>query len=278
MTPEIKTSLPARISALLRFLGEILDSFWAFVVSLPSKLTAPFKKSENLVTPEDDTEKKCAGPPKEPPIVPNVMPPPPSDQESNKCRYPKTPWWKTALEFIAVGAVIWYTVETHRTNTLTDQALGDARKNFAQDQRPWVWVEAPELFHLKVGDVPRLNFQIINYGKTPAIARTVVFLYAEPIPNPQTIRTYQQAPVPFYEYILPPGAAKTSYSTAHARDILGKKEYDLIMSGQATVIAGGRVVYRDLGGNSYESVFCVTPILPSGTPTNCPAPELNHMK
>jgi hypothetical protein len=155
--------------------------------------------------------------------------------------------------------------------------LRDARENFINDQRPWVWVEFPAPFHLKVGDLATLNVQFFNYGKTPAIAKHVVFLFAAIAPTPQIIKNFQQFPVSPYSDIIPPGGTKFTWSTASGHEVVDQKMYDMIMSGKATVIAGGRIIYTDLGGNTYDSAFCYMP-QNSGAIVNCPAPELNYMK
>jgi hypothetical protein len=165
-----------------------------------------------------------------------------------------------------------------RANELAERNNSLARLSFAKDQRPWVWIATPELFHVEVGDLVMLNVQFINYGKTPAIARTSVFLYAETNLNPNTIKTLQQNQMPPYTMIIAPGQVpKPTFTTATSSEKLQKKDYDLIMSNNGMLVVGGRIEYTDLQGNPYESVFCVTR-LATGAIANCPGPELNYMK
>jgi hypothetical protein len=123
--------LSARIVAAQRFLSRILDSFLAFVVSLPSKLGTPFKKIVNRIAPKDDTEKEGTGSQLQSPVVSKVVPSPPSDEKTKKTVHIYTPWWKTLLEFAAVGTVMWYTFEAHQANTISTNSM-------KQSQRPWI--------------------------------------------------------------------------------------------------------------------------------------------
>jgi hypothetical protein len=55
-------SLSARISAWHRRLGEILDAFWIFLISLFSQLRAPFQKSHQPIHPQGNTDTQTDNP------------------------------------------------------------------------------------------------------------------------------------------------------------------------------------------------------------------------
>lgn len=191
MKPETKPSLSARISYWLQRLREILGSFWVVVVSLFSKLTAPFNKSVNLITPKDNTGKKRNGPPREPSIIPKVVPAPPANDEPAKCRYPQTPWWKTTAELIGIAAVVAYTVFSgfqmyyagqQATAAITasaaaTQTLKTIQGQFQLDQRPYVLILGYAVADPKTGKPtsPKVGKPVIviisfkNVGKSPAL-------------------------------------------------------------------------------------------------------------
>jgi hypothetical protein len=129
---------PSRISEWLRRLRNKSLSFLKLLSFWISKLTAPFKKLPHPITIEDDSEKESTGSQEQSTILSQVMPSPPYCDYPQTCRYRGTPRWKTLLEVIAVGTVIWYTIEAHRANEIATNAM-------QQNQRPWVGpiVEAP---------------------------------------------------------------------------------------------------------------------------------------
>jgi hypothetical protein len=204
--------------------------------------------------------------------------PPPSEKEKiEKKREKFFKWAKTLLEVLAFLALVAYVCETKRTNDLTERAITDAHNNFIEDQRPWIWFETPDPFHFKAGDRPTLNFQLVDYGKTPAIVRSMVFLQTANTLDAKTIREIQQREPEPNDIIIAPGQKHPTLTTAYSTTPLIKHDYDLIASGRAHLVAGGRITYKDFNGRQYETWFCVER-LPNGSVGYCAAPELNGMK
>jgi hypothetical protein len=209
-------------------------------------------------------------------VTVDSLPPPSEEEKTERKRASRFKWGKAILEVLAFLAVVAYVCETKRTNDLTERALTAAHNNFVKDQRPWVWIETPEPFHFKVGEAPSLNIQVVDYGKTPAIVRLIVFLQLANTLDAETIRAVQQHGLG-QTIIIAPGQKHLTFTTAYSSTPLVKHDYDLIASGQAHLIAGGRVAYTDLTGQKYESWFCVER-LPNGSIGYCAAPELNGLK
>jgi hypothetical protein len=131
LAPEKEPSSSPRISSWLRRLREILASFWTAVLSLFSKLRAPFQEFINSITPKHHTEDKEGGPPKKPPIIPNVVPSPPSDEKAKKTVYVYTPWWKTLAEMVGIIAIVAYTIVSYCQ-------WQTAKDTLVASERPWV--------------------------------------------------------------------------------------------------------------------------------------------
>jgi hypothetical protein len=185
LEPETKPSLSARISSVLRHLGEILVSFWAFVVSMFSKLRAPRSEVKGAVSQKNDTGKKRKGSPKPPPVIAEVMPTPPPDEKPEKCRYQHTPWWKTTAEMLGIAAVVVYTVfsgfQMHYAHQqavagtsaaqAATESLKTIKEQFQLDQRPYIAVinyETAKLNPFIKGKPIWVNIVFKNLGKSPA--------------------------------------------------------------------------------------------------------------
>jgi hypothetical protein len=144
LKPETEPSLFSRIYLWLRFFRDKSVSFWKSVPYLFSKLAAPFKQFAELISPKDDTGKEGYRTPKEPPIIPDVVPSRPRDGEPEKCKYPHTPWWKTALEVAAVITVVGYTTVACFQLRAMLEANKLAQKTFDAAQRPYIGINTVE--------------------------------------------------------------------------------------------------------------------------------------
>jgi hypothetical protein len=165
LAPETKPSLFARISSWLRRLREILASFWGSARSLLSRLAAPFKKFDYLITPKHNTEKEGAGSHKEPPIITEIMPTPPPDEKAKKTVYVYTPWWKTGAEMLGIAAIIVYTIVSYcQWETAKDTLIAS--------ERPWVTLDVgisgPFIIDANGANV-RTRMTLQNVGHSPAI-------------------------------------------------------------------------------------------------------------
>jgi hypothetical protein len=253
LAPETRQSLSARIYALQQRLDRLLDSSWLWVVSLFSKLVAPFKKLVSLIAQKDDTEKKGDGRQEEPSIIPKVVPAQPSNDKPEQCRYPQTPWWKTTAEMVGIVAILVYTV-------ITGVSLSDARKNFIKDQRPYIWNINTQIPHVKLGDKMSWNIQYNNFGRSPAIGvafRCQIRLVAHNTPELKDM--YEPIHKKGYEYegfIVPPSDS-TNWSTCESEEIITQQDLDMMN----TYDGGAKLVifyeYYDTGRNPYTSTVCM---------------------
>lgn len=72
--------------------------------------TEPGKVLRESISPQNKTKNEGTGAPEQSSVVSDIVPSPPSNDKTEKCRYPTTPWWKTAAEMIGIGAVVAYTI------------------------------------------------------------------------------------------------------------------------------------------------------------------------
>jgi hypothetical protein len=264
--PGTKFPLSARIVAAQRSLARIVDSSWAFWVSLFSKVRTPIKKLVDRIIQKYHTEEKGTGAPKEMPIIPNGVPAPPSNDKAKKTVYVHTPWWKTLLEVLAVGAGCWYGwVAWHQW-----QAQLKAMK---VDQRAWVSIYVGE----KTG-----NFSITmnNTGKTPALKVTYTASFqggkrgiipdvdvstnsSSPItPNtpPEVVERLKREGYvkdrPLTGYVIAPnsGQEASSYKVRFLQV--------MAMPGAERGYVQGQITYVDIFGENHKTNFCYWTELP----------------
>jgi hypothetical protein len=211
-----------------------------------------------MMSQQDPTENKRTGSPKQTPITPNVVPPPPSDDKTEKCRYPGTPWWKTGLEVIAVGAACWY-------GWVAWNQWGAQINALKVDQRAWVSVPVPSVFPLNGASIPAVT-QITNTGKTPArrvegdVVATVLNKGEEPalgdfsIGHPHN-RVYvgaifPGAPIPITITVVHYGPKMAE--TIVPDDTLRQD----IANGKRFILFYGRITYYDVFGAQHWTQFC----------------------
>ena len=271
-----------RLSSFFRKLLSPLALLYTAVVALASfSKDTPMRESIPPQRNTDDAANRSenVSPPVVRAIVESLPPPPPptEEQRAKEKRDDRFKWLKFGLEVLAFGALVAYVCATIKTKNIAENSLAFSKESFAKDQRPWIWIETPQLFDLKVGQPPMLNIVFVNYGKSPAIAKTFVTLTIRANPDPREVKALQEYPISSYSVIIGPNQPKGIFSTAYNEQPLTQPTYNAITKGWVHVIIVGRVVYTDLIGNGYESWFCLDR-LPNGAISFCPAPELNGMK
>jgi hypothetical protein len=150
--------------------------------------------------------------------------------------------------------------ELQKSAAAADQGVTDARSNFENDERPYIWIrsmlDAPQFrlnpFNNNQGQI-LWDWHVINYGKTPA--QNVRFTQYMKIGNKPFVLSYgekednRSAPIPPNADIV--------FDTIISAPITPKQYADLIKT------AGGiqiKVVlnYSGLQGGTYETSFCLS--------------------
>jgi hypothetical protein len=285
---EKVSSSSSRNSDEPRGLSYILFSAFAFLVGwFLSKETLPVHKTGAGITPQDDTGKEGDGAPNQAPIIPNVMPAPPTNDKSQYCRYPHTPWWKTAAELIGIVAIVWYASITHSMWHEMQSQTATARQQIVIDQRAWLkFSDDPNTPFMK-GQPIGIPFHITNIGKTPAehLWWAVYTVFApmgeEPdlpsnhiVPNDMIYKLdrkeTRQVDIPHQEMeraLLYPtdhdDAAATLLEKVSENGKFRPKpfvspEWDRFAQGKSYVVAFGEVWYLDVFGVTHWTKFCVS--------------------
>jgi hypothetical protein len=172
--------------------------------------------------------------------------------------------------------------EARRSAAIAQQALTQAREQFRQDQRPYVWLTnnlgGPTLFV-----PPRSStsegyvawpWHYTNYGKTPAY--NVHFNGTMYIGDQASTRKH------IYERSkmaapLPPG--KDDFSTAvYNRSKVSLQDFQRLMGADGLIVVFGHFDYTDaFRDKKYETGFCFLH-LATGAVEWCPNPEENYIK
>lgn len=240
MALETKPSLSARISAWLRFLGDILDSSWAFVMSLFSKSRAPFQNSHQSIQPQGDTQKKAKyakgeSPLGESPAKPEV---PKTDTKKKKpcCSSACFLRWGNfvvqCLIFIAAsvyGGIAWnqWRTQLHAMKI---------------DQRAWVTVN-DILLGVQQDEDWTIRIRFKNTGKTPA-KNFVIWGAGESVTKGQ-IPTADETKLPGRGVIAPDGIFHSNLN------IVGRYDWKSI-----DLVIHGRIQYDSVFGHGHWTKFC----------------------
>lgn len=187
-------------------------------------------------------------------------------------------WGRLGVEVLLLLGLVIFTAQTYLANRSAANNLALGKQTLSAEQRPWIWIDNPGPFELQVGRVPALNFQLVNYGKTPGVVRSTMFLYGALIMNPYRIRDYQKRQVEPFSAIIAPSQRRPIVASGAGNEPLTQETYNAILQGEVILYAGGRVEYSGMDdGSHYESWFCVER-LPSGAVASCPSSDANGMK
>jgi hypothetical protein len=196
-----------------------------------------------------------------------------------------------ALTAIGQALVTYYQLSEMRSDGKQTQALQDtadvakeslniARKNFALDQRPYIWLtnDLPGPGFMETpSKAPNgqvlWNLQFMNYGRSPAhdVRFTVTTLAGEgAIVRARTIPPLNQFGSP-----MPPG--KVNFSTGVSREVVSRAEFTRLMGLDDALVMFGRFHYTDIAGTPYETTFCLRH-LRTGAVSFCAGSEWNSIK
>jgi hypothetical protein len=281
---QAKFSLHARIVSARQTLARILDSFWAWMILLFSKLTAPLNKFINFITPKSHTENEGDSRQFEPPIVPKIVPPPPPNDKPEQCRYPQTPWWKTTAEMVGIVAVVAYTIfsgfqmhyarQQARAGFIASKAATDNLKilkdQFQLDQRPYVAALVFQLVDFKSGKqivYPvkgkpiAVNILIKNLGKSPAF---FTVLHRHILFGTDAASEMKIEPPDKVRHGITTNIGEENYTTAvsvkdtYAAEVAWTPSNQIVnWDGSMPIVVFGRMSYQDGFGNSYCTPYVV---------------------
>ena len=285
--PETKPSLSARISAALRRLERVLDSFWVFVASTFSKCLAPLHKFINFIGPKHNTENKRTERQTRPAATSNVVPTTPTDYQGEECRYRDDPWWKTTAEMFGIAAVVAYTVfsgfqmhyarqQRDASNTAAQAAtatLNTMKAQFQMDQRPEISIVSLWLVSSQDKRIPQpiarkpviVTIQIKNVGKSPALRivlhRHVVFdLGAIRFEAPDT----SEGDMTLEQGMDNITTAVSMVDTYKYESIVFPTSEQLRWDGKSGIFVFGRISYEDRLGERYCLPFLAAPAIGGG--------------
>lgn len=164
--------------------------------------------------------------------------------------------------------------EARSANRLSDQALTNAKEQFRNDQRPYVWPAKVDPVPIKLREPIKANIFFVNYGKTPAFKQKshgkILVLGRKDTPE-NTLKELD----PFFDnfdeskvvggsaVLLPPGIPpdlmkSQAYITARSEVGLADQASVSILNKQDGSFAiVGVVIYFDAAGTHYRSDYCL---------------------
>lgn len=184
--------------------------------------------------------------------------------------------FKFWAEMVGLAVLIAYTTfaalqwcEMRKTNKLSGDALSNAKTQFQQDQRPYMWPAKFIPFPVKVKEPIRVNSYYVNYGKTPAlrqksIGKILVFSGEGTLAQADRFfATFDESKiVGGSEIIVPPGIPpdpKQSQAFATDRSDVAPvdaKAVNEINKTDGSYAVVGVITYYDAFGNHYRSDYC----------------------
>jgi hypothetical protein len=144
-------------------------------------------------------------------------------------------------------------------------ALNQARDQFQQDQRPYIWftnngVGSPQ-FHTTPNTNPTTghivwDWHYTNYGKSPAYGIQHIDHYIK-IGDAPFVRSYklpERRYRPEFGYLIPPG--KDDFSTIVSRPEITPEEYARLLRIDRGIAIKAHIRYLDGSGTLYETGLC----------------------
>jgi hypothetical protein len=181
------------------------------------------------------------------------------------------------LLMLTAGGALWQ-------SELTREALNATKLNFAQDERPYIWLannkDQPDFIDYDDSHkVIQWTYHLTNYGKSLAKDIHVVERYK--ILGGEEQRSYDVRQNLFMAP-LPPSTIQNNTITTNPETTVIKDANDAnhLLSMPGFLWIKVRITYSDLSGNKYDSQFCLMTL--SGTATAsqtmfCPVIEDTYM-
>ncbi len=187
-------------------------------------------------------------------------------------------FWVEVFALVGLG---FYVCETHRTNSLTQQALNKSDEHFRAEQRPWIianprfsgieTVTDPVTKKPNIRDVPFIKvgddlyrimiaIEVANTGHSPAL--NAVFTTSQVLVGPTSdVRQKVVSWTPQWRDDSTILATQVAPVTVGAEDgpTINNIQGLMVKSGQWEVYVVGAIKYEDVVGPSsppYETVYC----------------------
>ncbi len=172
---------------------------------------------------------------------------------------------KFIVEILALGGLIFYCVETRRTNNLTGVSIENAKHALQIQYRPWVG--AQKVFptvNVGVG-VVSISVEIGNAGNSPSL-HTVTYLEASPMFCMEDAKFTDHPP--YSKQRVRPSSAMLLPNTGGVIDPyrvnIPQNVWVLLNRGDCVLYAHGTVTYCDVFGYLHWQHFCANWV--RGTP------------
>jgi hypothetical protein len=185
----------------------------------------------------------------------------------------------SAATLILLILTVWYAhkqwQEAKRTadaavsaNGTSQKAFEQSRKQFSEEQRPYVWVTAtglggPEYYlppEIKPSDMSPhgqiyWTFHYTNYGK--AFAKNLIFSSSEIRLGKESHFRRSNGFIPL-KVGMPLPTSKDDFRTIVSEPGISKAEYDKLMNQDMGISIRMKAIYTDLDGGDYETSMCFT--------------------
>jgi hypothetical protein len=267
-----------------------ITSLRSDVNSLQKRMAELHKAQQQIGTPAKQVEHDIASKEPSPEVSANVhlRQTDNSDAQPYKQNEQRRDRIRIGVEFFGILLLIGTLVYSIRQYGVAQGAIKQAREQFAQDQRPYVWIgEATEAQKkLLNGQIPifidrngRIYWHVFytNYGKSPAVRLIAKSSFYTGAKSPDRLASGN--PKLFSSEIIsseddfrsgtvvPPG--KHDYTTLVSVNTFSPSALREIKSMDGGVAIGIRFEYNDLSGTTYYSYVCLTR-LATGAQSYCP--------
>jgi hypothetical protein len=222
--------------------------------------SAPWQKNKEAITPEAHANKESDSAPGQAASKFKIPQAPSNPQKPENRWYKTIDGWKTALEILAIPFAVGYAMVTY-------YQWQDLRRNFATEQRAWVFVQNGEInVHGAVGEMLATDLTVTNTGKTPAehITGNVILtvLFGNEAIDTEYSDGYLQFPVSSGT-VLPnvpqkfriTGVVKPKNGRS-GNLIIDESFGQALNAGLARIVLYGRLDYLDVNGRQHWVTFC----------------------
>jgi hypothetical protein len=195
-----------------------------------------------------------------------------AEREEDKARAKKN----YIVSVVTLIAVIVYAGITFWQGTLTRQSINNNTQQFQIEQRPYVWYLEhilPEDVRIVEGEQMRINFDWVNYGKTPALkSGGLGKIFCGPEAAQKVEKWFSllgdgTKPIvassgPDRQFVIPPVIVTDprnplTYSSMRSDEILTQGDVDYILKTEDACFVGIRTQYFDAYGTRYWSDICL---------------------
>lgn len=141
------------------------------------------------------------------------------------------------------------------TNSAT--AIKETQAQMRLDQRAWVGITGVDVKILAVNKRFVYGGAVQNFGKTPAIKTTMLFMYKSILKGTKLTLDYPHSVVPQSIFTIPPGVQHPFGGVENPTDTpISQAQLDAISSGETTLYIYGDLEYHDIFQRHHYSHIC----------------------